>query len=219
MSNYLQYKFVGKYRVLAEYDQSTNDFIRDDNGTLSPEFDDFYIPCLSGGKIIHLDQDILQYYVQGVRKGRSILNNIKHDNTKVISLLFNIIETDNELTFCFKSSSLDSLEKYLKPKINGSSISPFSRKNLPKSLYKIPDNDIEKYRNVIEDKYTKGDTILGYLLSKHTKEFLSKIKKINGKKIDVTKMKKKECLKSKEFIHKIGLWDKYISFLKERGGN
>ena len=77
MSRYLQDKFVGTYRVLAEYDQLTNDYVRNELGLIDPSFDDLYIPCSGGGRINYVGKGVLQYYTQKLRKGKLILDRIK----------------------------------------------------------------------------------------------------------------------------------------------
>ena len=53
MDLYLTNKFKGTYRVLAELDEVTNDFVRDDKGNIDESFSDFYIKCQGGVKIKH----------------------------------------------------------------------------------------------------------------------------------------------------------------------
>jgi hypothetical protein len=36
-------KYVGTYRVLAEYDKATNDWVRDEYGNLADSFEDYYV--------------------------------------------------------------------------------------------------------------------------------------------------------------------------------
>lgn len=62
MANYLFKKYKGQFRVKANYDLSTNDFPRDELGNIDSSFDDFYIPCASGGKIRHYGQNVLFYF-------------------------------------------------------------------------------------------------------------------------------------------------------------
>ena len=57
MSGYLR-KYVGKYRVKAEYDMSTNDWPRLSDGTLDSSFDDYYIDCSNNIK----RNDFMEYF-------------------------------------------------------------------------------------------------------------------------------------------------------------
>ena len=51
MYRYLE-KFIGTYRVMAEYDLQTNDFPRDEEGNIDKSFEDLYIPCSRGKSVI-----------------------------------------------------------------------------------------------------------------------------------------------------------------------
>ena len=42
MYRYLE-KFIGTYRVMAEYDLQTNDFPRDEEGNIDKSFEDLYM--------------------------------------------------------------------------------------------------------------------------------------------------------------------------------
>ena len=57
---------------------------------------------------------------------------------------------DSEVLFRFHQKDADKIIPLLKPKTNGANISPFSSKNLPKNkTYKIPDEEIIKYKNIV----------------------------------------------------------------------
>lgn len=132
------------------------------------------------------------------------------ENSKII---WDIIETDEEVLWKFKDKDILIMAEFMIPQTSGADISPFSTRNLPKSKYEIPNEDLEEYKK-ITDKFEKGNTlIIGHL----TKQFISNIpknfKEFRGK--DIKAMQKKEALKAKEFIHKIKLWNEYIKFLKE----
>ena len=79
MARYLQ-RYVGTYRVLAEYDKATNDFPRIpegcNEGMLDPSFDDIFIPCRAKGKIYHVGGNNLQYYCPSLGMGHNIIKNI-----------------------------------------------------------------------------------------------------------------------------------------------
>jgi len=69
-------KFVGTYRVVANYDLDKNDYPRMKDGTIDPSYDDIYIVCQKGGKIYHYGHKILEAYVQSIGRGRNILKEI-----------------------------------------------------------------------------------------------------------------------------------------------
>ncbi len=79
MARYLQ-RYVGQYRVIAEYDKTTNDFPRItegcNKGMLDPSFDDLFIPCRAKGKIYHVGGSNLQYYCPSLGRGHNIIKNI-----------------------------------------------------------------------------------------------------------------------------------------------
>lgn len=206
MSRYLQDKFVGTYRVLAEYDQLTNDYVRNELGLIDPSFDDLYIPCSGGGRINYVGKGVLQYYTQKLRKGKLILDRIKTEKSELLNLVFDITETDSEFAFSFKANNLYQLERYLRPKTSGARISPFSVKNLPKNRYVIPKSDLSSYQTIISRYYTDDNGIMLFRIANHTQSFLKTIPKY-------TELQKKYGLKGKQFIHKIGLWDQYLNYL------
>ena len=101
MSRYLQDKFVGTYRVLAEYDQSTNDYIRNELGLIDPSFNDLYIPCFNGGRINYIGKGIFAILHTKHRKGRFLLERIEKEESELLTLVFDITETDSEFAFLF----------------------------------------------------------------------------------------------------------------------
>lgn len=124
--------------------------------------------------------------------------------------LFDIEESDEEVIFKFHSKHLEKLAAILKPKTCGADRSPFSTKNLPKANYEIPENDLNKYK-IIVDKIGK-DRVLE--LSRVTNLYLQSLatKKNTWENIKVDMGIK--CLKNKEYIHSIGKWDDYIKYLE-----
>ena len=97
------------------------------------------------------------------------------------------------------------------PSASGSGISPFSTKNLPKSNYKIPDEDLDTYKNIVSNFYS--ESILD--LTHNTNNF---IKSLTTKRNPIEKIRadmKLKCLKTKEYIHSIGKWSEYMNYLKE----
>ena len=69
MSWYLK-KYVGTYRVKAEYDVATNDFPRNEDGSIDSTFEDIYIDCANGCKIMHYESRgsmaLLQAYIPSI---------------------------------------------------------------------------------------------------------------------------------------------------------
>ena len=123
------------------------------------------------------------------------------------------MENDKEIEFKFHARKLEYIASFLKPATAGSDISPFSTKNLPKCDYPIPEEDLAKY-NAILDSMDNKDYLL---ISRVTDAFLTnKLQKSKQyRTIDLKKDMKKKCLKTKEYIHSLGEWDKYIEYLKK----
>ena len=228
MAGYLR-KYVGQYRVIAEYDLETLDFPREENGNLDNSFDDLYIDCANHIKIRHGVGSILSAYIPSKSRGMNILRQIWTDkvNDKLPAettmtrkylenlcdklmesdILYDAEVLDYEVYFMFNAKDMEYYAKLLKPKTSGANISPYSIKNLPKDKYKIPDNDLKVYQDTIKNfpkrKIGDKEIIDGLLLSKITKDFITKSKISNNTR-----------MKNKEFIHKNGLWDKYIKYLR-----
>lgn len=226
MAGYLK-KYVGTYRVLAEYDLSTNDFPRLDTGVIDPTFDDYYIKCRNGIRIIHHEGSTLLCYIPSLKRGKSVIRDIMYnqgrdfemDNFDEVvgklhnsDIIFNAELFDSEVTFMFKDKNIEIIAEVVKPTTNGAGISPLSPKNLPKAPYVIPEGDLSKYKNIIGEK---PQEVMGFI-NACNREFRQNIKKLKGKKYDIKGEQRKAMLKTKEFIHSIGMWEEYILFLDKK---
>ena len=247
MAGYLR-KYVNKYRVKAEYDLSTNDYPRLEGAGIDPSFDDLYIDCANQIKIKHGTGSTLSCYIPSKQRGMNILRTIHTDKIsktlptektadekkylenlcKVLvdkGILVSAEVLDYEVYFEFSADMIDYIAKFVGAKTYGSSISPFSPKNLPKTPYKIPEKDIKLYKEAIKDFPTKTVTIQGksrttvdgLLVGRLTAEFDKVIRAQQPKKFDVNQDRKKKGLKGKEYIHSFGddMWNQYCDFLKE----
>lgn len=220
-------KYKGTYRLKAEVDQGTNDFPRDENGNIDASYDDIFIKCPNGAQIYHYGSSTLVAYIPSVARGHNILKGIAKDlslpecktyeelykSLKTEGTVRNIVESDAEIEFMFHAKNLEKMAVYLKPFTGGADISPFSTKNLPKSSYLIPEEDLKKYTDILSEMPQKD-----YLLiSRITKDFISNIlaKSKQYRSIDMKADMKKKMLKGKEYIHSLGEWDRYIKYLKE----
>lgn len=126
-------------------------------------------------------------------------------------IITNIEDTDEEVLFRFHSSKMEQLEKYFKPKTNAASRSPFSTKNLPKSDYIIPDEDLDTYKNIVS-KIPKEDVlIITHTTNNYIKSLVTKKNTWEDIKADM----RLKGLKGKEYIHCIGHWNKYIKYLEK----
>ena len=206
--SYLIDKYKGKYRLLCEFDKNTNDFARKLNGTY--EDIDVYISCYNNIRVYHYGGNILQAYIPSICRGHNIISTIQKIQPDSI---YDIEETDTEILFKFKYSDSEIIMPLLKPKTNGANISPFSSKNLPKNKdYKIPNEDLLKYKSIVE-KIPKNRILeLTHITNSFLKSFVTKKKSWDSIRSDM----KIKGLKGKEYIHSIGKWDSYIKYLQDR---
>lgn len=79
MANYMR-KYVGTYRVIADYNQATGDFPRNHEGAIDPSFDDMYISCIGGNKIYSYGKGVLVAYIPSLGRGRNILKSLYEQN-------------------------------------------------------------------------------------------------------------------------------------------
>lgn len=240
MGQYLIQKFKGKYRLRTELDQSTNDFQREYDNSLS--YNDVYVDCAKGTKIFHYGRDILEVYFSKRNVARNVIKSIISDdllarystvsNTTLNGLekeitsidwellykdisnsdeypMYNIRENDEELEFYIKYKDIDSIIDKLLPKTSCADRSPMSTKNLPKSPYTIPEHDELKYKKITKNIQLKD----GLLINGLNKDFINKIgKKL---KIDVNKDMRSKCMKAKQYIHSLGYWNDYCTYLQK----
>lgn len=207
MANYLISHYKGKYRIKCEYDKHKNQFPRKIDGTF--EDGDCYIDCYKNIKVFHYGNKILEAYFPSLMRGKNIMKAIQEEYGN--DVIFSIKETDSELFFRFHANDMDRLEKYLKPKTNGADISPFSSKNLPKNKeYKIPDEDFVEYKNIIEKIGQKRIIELTHMTSNYLKSLVTKKNTWENIKADMSL----KGLSGNRYIHSIGKWNDYISYLK-----
>ena len=207
MANYLISHYKGKYRILCPYDLSTNQFPRKLDGTF--EDIDCYIKCYNGIQIFYYGHSILEAYIPSVKRGLNIIRAIKEAGLE--KTLLSVNQTDEEVVFKFHARNMESLEKFLRPVTSGANISPFSTKNLPRARYVIPDGDLNAYKEIVSK--LPRERILE--LSHMTKIFMESLSK---KKADLEAMKldmAKKGLKGKDYIHSIGKWNEYLSYLNK----
>ena len=228
MANYLM-RYKGIYRLKAHVDQSTNDFPRDLNGVI--DSDDVYIKCAFNCQIYSYGKGILVAYIPSIGRGHNILkalgerlckfdiSTIKIDYKPLYDSLLSegtikhIMENDEEIEFRFHAKNIELIAEYLKPLTAGASISPFSTKNLPKSDYIIPVDELSLYKDLTAG-ISKEDIII---ISQATRRFISdNIAKSKQYKLKNIRFEmRKSMLKGKEFIHYSGFWNQYIEYLKE----
>ena len=208
MANYLISHYKGKYRIKCEYDKTINQFPRKLDGTY--EDIDCYIDCYNNIKIFYFGKSTLEAYIPSKGRGHNIVKLIEDDLGKEV--IYNKEENDSEVLFHFKAKDMSKIEKYLRPKTSGSSISPFSSKNLPKNkLYKIPDEDLVYYRNIVEKIGRKQIIALSHITNSYLKFLITKTTTWEDIKADMAL----KGLSGKNYIHSIGKWKEYIKYLEK----
>ena len=229
MDRYLIDKCKGKYRVFAELDEETNNFVKD---TTFDSFGDFYLLGAGGTKIKHGVGSTMSLYVPSKQKGVRILRTIYIDNidkeipkensntTKYLeNLCQSLVDSDVlvsaevldfEVYIEFKLDLIDYMAKLIKAKTSGANISPFSTRNLPKKKHTVPKEDLDMYNGAIEHLPKKGmgfnkDKLVadGIIIMRLNKEFKEKYK-----------LEADNRMKFKEYIHSIGKWTEYCEFLQ-----
>ena len=141
---YLQTHYKGQYRIFADLDLDTNDFVRDENGNYEDSFADFYIDCANHTKIRHGIGSILSAYIPSKQRGMNILRQIWEDKLseplpkettdtqKYLENLCNkLVELDildsaevldSEVYFTFNAKEIQYYAKLLKAKTSGANV-------------------------------------------------------------------------------------------------
>lgn len=210
MFRYLE-KYVGTYRVVAEYDQELGDFPRNETGGVDPSFDDLYIPCKKGVIRHTYKPKVLVWMCDSLGKGRNVKKEI--DAKYGAKFPYTYEETSEEVLIYFEDDYIRKIATIVTPKTSGKDIKPYSNRNLPKALYEIPKEDAEKLERLVHhmDHVEKMQ-----FLKKCIKDFDKAILKEKGKKFDITKDRKEVKLRPKTYIHYLGMWNQFIEFVKKR---
>ena len=127
------------------------------------------------------------------------------------NIIFDIEETDEEVLFKFKYQNLDKLESLLKPSTIACNRSPFSSKNLLKSDYKIPDEDLKSYKAITAN--LPQNKLISLV---HTSQrFLTTLATSQKKQEEIRSEMKRLGMKPKEYYHYIHKWDEYLDYLEK----
>ena len=170
---------------------------------------DIYIDCLNETRIYSFGHGILQAYIPSLQRGHNFIKAIEEQFHEEI--IFDIEESSCEVLFKFHAKHLEKLAHIFKPKISGASISPFSSKNLPKNKsYKIPDNELETYKNIVSKLDQKQLIGIVHITKKFFQSLANKKNSLEDIKADMAL----KGLKNKEYIHSIGKWNDYIKYLE-----
>ena len=208
IANYLLNHYKGTYRLKIEYEKNSNTFPREANGQLADN--DIYIDCYNNVRVFSYGHGVLECYVPSLGRGHNIIKSIQSDFGE--DIIFHIEETDSEILFRFHAKNMKKLEKYLKPKTSGTSISPFSTRNLPKNKeYKIPDEEFAMYKNIVAKIPKERILSLTHMTNYYLKSLVTKKNSWEDIKADMAL----KGLKCKEYIHSIGKWNEYITYLED----
>lgn len=208
MYRYIE-KYTGKYRILPYYDIELEDFPRDLNGSIDESFDDLYIPCKKG-IITHTYDDFDKLAICFYDKRPSVAKGIYDEicnKYKDINISIELIGNDSYIYFY--DCDINKIASIVKPKTSGAKIKWNDNRNLPKVEYIIPEEDNKKLSKVIS-KLSKTEKMR--IIKTCNSAFL---KSISNKKFDAKVEMKKSRLNPKEYIHSIGMWDRYIRFIKK----
>ena len=140
-------------------------------------------------------------------RGHNIVKTIQQSDP---SLIFDIEETDSEILFKFKYVNSDKIIPLLKPRTSGSQISPFSSKNLPKSNFKIPDDKLTQYKQIVSKIPPEKLLTLSRMTYSYLQTLVTKKNTWENIKSDM----RLKCVKGKEYIYMIGKWNEYLKYLE-----
>ena len=140
-------------------------------------------------------------------RGHNIVKTIQQSDP---SLIFDIEETDSEILFKFKYVNSDKIIPLLKPRTSGSPISPFSSKNLPKSNFKIPDDKLTQYKQIVSKIPPEKLLTLSRMTYSYLQTLVTKKNTWENIKSDM----RLKCVKGKEYIYMIDKWEEYLKYLE-----
>ena len=127
------------------------------------------------------------------------------------NMIFDVEITDEEVLFKFRYKDMDKLIDILKPSTVACNRSPFSTKNLQKSDYKIPDDDLERYKNITSNLPQNELITLVHISNR----FLTTLNLSQKKQEEMKCEMKRLGMKCKEYYHYIHKWNEYLDYLEE----
>lgn len=215
MANYLLNNYKGKYRLMTEINQDTNDFMHNITDNQIAD-NDIYIRCSYGNKIFYYGLNssrraVLEAYIPSIGRGHNICKEL--DKQKIE--YFDLYESSEELGFKFMATDIDVVAKLLKAVTSGAKVNVFSTKNLPQRKdIEIPQKEINRYKKIIENIASM------LIIANLNDEFLNQIeadKQKTDKEFNVRKDMRKQCMSrlTKEYIYTMGYWEEYLKFLKK----
>lgn len=114
-------KYVGRFRVICEFDRATLKPIKEDN----------YIVCANSGQVFRIGLDTLAYY-------RPTRGNAQQMCDKLITLGAKEVinkSTDGDILIYFNEESLEIIADVFRASTNGAGVNPTSVRNLRKQQW------------------------------------------------------------------------------------
>lgn len=202
--------YKGKYRIEANYDEDLHDVPREEDGSVNKSYDDTYIACLYGNRIIHYGGSTLIAYIPSLQRGHRIIKELSEENVTIT----NIEENDEEILFRFKSKDIEVVAEKLKAKTLGANISPFSPKRLPKNKnVQIPTEIIEEYKKIINRIPEGNKLVISHITNQFLNDILAKEYKVDVK-TDMRKMMLGR--QPKEYIFAKNMFNEYLDYLEKK---
>jgi len=225
-------KYVKKiYRVLPQLTEE-GDLPRDLNGDVEESFDDYYIPCNRANAEIYTTSEVedgkeifVAYVPSRTIRGQLvkelkefIIKETNNDKDAVSNVAPKGCDYESE--FYFYDCDMKHFAKALNARTKGAKMHPTDKSNLP--IYAkeiIPQNKYSKMPKGWFNEFKKN-----YAIPIQKKEGLKatllwdSIYSNFGKdaKKNVVKLSEKENYKTCHYIHKIGLWEEFETYLKRR---
>lgn len=195
------FRFINKYRVFAKYDLETYDFIRSEDGSIDPTFDDYYLlgTGTSKDEVHHSHDNVFVLFVWSLARGNRILENLPKE------VIIDYEKTDGEVLIYFDGNDIDEIHKFSKFVTKGSDILPTDVCNLP-GTYDIPEKMMEKLKNTAKERGIKPSSYKGL--------YSSFLKSKSTKNNDLLHLVDISGISTREFIYKKGFWNDFIKYIK-----
>ena len=183
---------------------------------------EFYIPRIKAGNNIvreiyakYINPENTEKVVTKLSKGEKTTYKIldedvfKSDLDSNQNIIFNVRYTDEEVLFQFKYSNSEKIIPLLNPSTTSCNRSPFSLKNLPKTDYTIPENDL----SLLKDITNQYPDLHSVEIGQFAKKFISNMATRNNPQEKIKADMRKKCLSGQKYIHSIGKWEDYLKFV------